>query len=157
MTKEQVLTNKVILKKQKIRKWTIWNLIFAVLATSVIINIVYLPKYFMLKNHNEQTLNINIAAYDNSNLIFLFHYQSTMATVGDLMASYSDTYNLKNIGTFGRALIGVYNDETKTWLCGEFSSNHYWSIYYNGEMAQVGIDNLYLHMNDKIELYYTTI
>jgi len=35
-----------------------------------------------------------------------------MATVGDLMASYTNTYHLKNAG-LGRILTGIYDDSNK--------------------------------------------
>lgn len=161
MLKDEKELNKKILKNKKIWKWTIWNLVLVILGVSIIVNITYLPKYFILKNRSDHTLNIDITAYNNSddtlntNLLFLFHYQSTMATVGDLMASYTNTYHLKNAG-LGRILTGIYDDSNKKWIEGDFinGSQDFWKIYYNGKEAPVGIDNLKLHMNDKIDLYY---
>ncbi len=164
MLKEKKELNKTELKHKKIWKWTIWNLVLVLLGASIIVNITYLPKYFILKNRSDHTLNIDITAYNNSddnlipNLLFLFHYQSTMATVGDLMASYSNTYHLK-AGGLGRILTGIYDDLNKKWIEGDFinGSKNFWNIYYNGKEAPVGIDSLKLHMNDKIELYYEKI
>lgn len=160
MLKEKQESTKKISKNKKIWKWTIWNLVLIIITTSVIINITYLPKYFTLKNHTDHTLNIDIAVYNNSydsetNSLFLLHYQSTMATVGDLMASYPDTYHLKST-SWGRILAGIYNDSEKKWIEPDFTS-YFWEIYYNGKEAPVGIDSLKLHMNDKIDLYYQTI
>lgn len=154
-----MLKEKKELKNKKIWKWTIWNLVLVILGASTIVNITYLPKYFVLKNRSDHTLNIDITAYSSPiNLLFLFHYQSTMATVGDLMASYTNTYHLKT-GGLGRILTGIYDESNKKWIEGDFinGSKDFWKIYYNGKEAPVGIDNLKLHMNDKIALYYEKV
>lgn len=146
-----------IKNNKKFWKWIASSLFLILFGTSAIINIAYLPKYFALKNHqNEnknQVLNINVTAYDQTNTkLFSFEYQTIMATLGDLMSQSSQTYHLKNWGgSLGRSLIGISYDNQTILEENPF----YWIVYYNNKSASVGIDSLYLHKNDNIELHYS--
>ncbi|MGL5268186.1 MAG: hypothetical protein ACRC8P_00220 [Spiroplasma sp.] len=151
------------LKNKKIWKWIIINLSLTLFGASIIANITYIPKYLTIKNRSDNTLNIDISAYDYTNKtpikLFLYKYHSTMTTLGNLMAQYQNTYTLENNGALGRSLKTItYYDEhgqehklEGSWTPGKA----YWSIYYNKTLAPVGIDGLYLHMNDIIEFRYT--
>lgn len=151
-------------KNKKTWQWIIINLFLILFGASIIANITYIPKYLILKNRNDHTLQITISAYNDVDTtptrLFFYHYQTTMATLGDLMASYQDTYTLERGGALGRALKAIsYNDKDKneviklegSWKAGQ----PHWAIYYNKTIASVGIDGLYLQKNDDIELYYT--
>ncbi|MDQ7983244.1 MAG: hypothetical protein REH79_03475 [Spiroplasma sp.] len=140
-------------------KLLIINLLVIIAGASIIINIAYLPKYFGLKIHNETSVNINVTAKDDKNKnLFTLQYQSSMKTLGDLMALHSTVYDLQMTG-FGRFLLGItyINIEGKKDYLGGDPNTAYWAIKKNNEMAMVGIDQLYLHTNDTFELVYTKL
>lgn len=160
--KEQDASNKKNKWKQfkptkKFWKWTLGSLALILFGTSAVLNIAYVPKYFALKNHQEANLNISIAAFDETNnnqLLLALTYQSSAATLGDLMTTDSKTYTLSAPGLYGRLLIAVtYQDKT---LTASDADHTFWEIHYNGAPADFGIDSLYLNNYDKIELHYKT-
>lgn len=145
---------------KKIWKWTITSLFLLFFGGSLIINITYLPKYYALKNRNDNALTVDISIYDTTSnattKLIIYHYQTTMVTLGDLMEKYPKNYLLSHTGGIGRALKAVtYTDEQENnhTLWGDPNSNKgpYWMVYYQGSQT-TGIDSFYLHMNDQIEL-----
>lgn len=155
---------KKLLKNKKIWQWIVLNCFLVLFGASIIVNSTYIPKYLALKSRSDNTLQINIKAYNDINnthtRLFFFQYQTMMATLGDLMAHYQDTYTLEGGGALGRSLKFItYYDEDKEeniTLEGSWAPKKpYWAIYLNGSLSPVGIDGLYLQMNDKVELFYT--
>lgn len=144
--------------KKKFWKWIAGSIFLILFGTSAIINIAYLPKYFTSKNYEEieknQVLNINITAHNeinNDKIWFSFYYQTIASSLGDLMASASQTYLLETT-IYGRMLSAVTYDETI-----KNTTSAYWAVWYNGEYSMVGIDSINLHANDKIDLRYSKI
>lgn len=141
---------------KKFWKWVASSLFLIVFGISATINIAYLPKYFALKNNqetsNSQVLNVNISAtgkLGDKEISFSYTYQTIFPILGDLMASASDTYTLKQY-SFGRMLIAV----TDHGVTIQQTENYYWSILRNGTPTS-GIDLTKLNSGDKVELRYT--
>ncbi|MBE4704101.1 DUF4430 domain-containing protein [Spiroplasma platyhelix] len=144
--------------KKNFWRWVAGSLFLILFGTSAIINIAYLPKYFVLKNQNEleknQLLNINVSAYNEENgstKLFTYIYQTTQKTLANLMIQDSKTFYLTHNGTWLDA-ISYYNNQEKQTIASK--DPYYWMVYNNGEISGVGIADLLIHNGDKIELRY---
>lgn len=151
-------------KNRNIWKWISYNLVIILFSISLILNIVYLPKYFHLKNNPPVYTTTTIEGIDNSNSakpndkIFSFTYNSKFTTLGDLMANYNQTYHISK-SSFGRFLNGIsffsYQEQGQKTLTGSTTDKTYWQIEQNGKSTPVGIDSLYLKSNETFELVFT--
>ncbi|WP_308150069.1 hypothetical protein [Spiroplasma sp. AdecLV25b] len=150
-------------KYQRIIKWIFLNIFVISFGISIIINITYLPKYWALSKRSDNALNIEIIAFDrthNNEKLFDMHYESTMVTLGDLMANYPDNYELKDKGALAREVYSItfYDEklqENRTLVGGTELGNEYrWKIDDNNNVQTSGIDSVYLHNYDVYKLYY---
>jgi len=151
-------------KNKKFMKWLNYNCIILILGTSIILNIIYLPKYFKAQNHQQQAFSaIEIKALNqtvsNTQTIFDTTYVSTNKTLGTLLNACQNSYQLMNT-IYGNMLVAVKDPQTDSWLTSHNNDKTAWFIEKWDETkksfdnTKVGIDETYLNNNDQYQLVF---
>lgn len=115
MKKPQFLQNKIFIK------WVKYNCITLIIGFSVILNIIYLPKYFNEQNNTNQNVStITIQAINSTNLpigktiLTKTTYATTFKTLGNLLNACSKQFEIKKYVSMNlNYLYGVISDNNK--------------------------------------------
>jgi len=140
-------------------KWCKNSSLILVLGTSMILNIIYIPKYF--NNHsntNQQITTINIRAYNATDksvaaiCINNLTYLTNFNTLGDLISNDTKNFQVTSSG-FGRMIIGV-KDKNNNVISS--TKTDYWKITDDkGIPSTVGIDLIFLKQDTNFRLELT--
>lgn len=133
-----------IFKNKTFIKWCKYNTIILILGTSLILNIIYIPKVFNgTTNENNNVINIEIQAINGEKSVLAkSNYITTFNTLGNLLNACSNDFTIEK-SQFGRFLVAVK---------GEQAPNKFWQIEYwdgkNFTPTAVGMDDIKLKNND---------
>ncbi|WP_342276644.1 hypothetical protein [Spiroplasma endosymbiont of Nebria brevicollis] len=161
MEKLQFLQNKTFIK------WIKYNCITIVIGVSVILNIIYLPKYFNGQNNNNQDVTtITIEAIDSADktlgktILTRTTYVTTFKTLGSLLNACTNQFEVKKYDSMNlRYLYGVTSDSN---LNVEQDDNDWWQVEeaVDGKHfvpTPMGIDDTLLTNNDHFQFELTPI
>lgn len=129
-----------IFKNKTFIKWCKYNTIILILGISLILNIIYIPKYLMellIKINN--VTNIEIQAINDKEMILAkTNYITTFNTLGNLLSACVNDFTIEKT-QFERFLVAVNGKQTV---------NKFWQITYwdgkNFTPTAVGIDDIKL-------------
>lgn len=141
-------------------KWCKNSSLILVLGISIVLNIIYLPKYF--NNHsntNQQITTINIKAYNATDknvgaiAINTFTYITNFNTLGDLISNDTKNFQVTSYFGLGRMIISV-KDKNNNVI--SKTSNDWWKIEDDkGIPLTVGIDLIFLKQDTNFRLELT--
>ena len=133
-----------IIKNKTFIKWCKYNSIILILGTSLILNIIYIPKVLNdTTNQNTIVTNIEIIAINGKKTILeKTNYITTFNTLGNLLSACPKNFTVEK-SQFGRFLVAVN---------GIKEDNKFWHIeHWNGKefiAFSVGIDDTKLENNE---------
>lgn len=133
-----------ILKNKTFIKWCKYNTIILIFGTSLILNIIYIPKVLNgTINQNNNVTNIEIQAINGKETILTqTNYITTFNILGNLLSACVNDFTIEKT-QFGRFLVAVK---------GKQAINKFWQItYWDGKNfipTTVGIDDIKLKNND---------
>lgn len=136
-----------ILKNKTFITWCKYNSIILILGSSLILNIIYLPKILngTINQNNNVTTSIEINAINGTKTILpKTTYITTFNSLGNLLTSCPNNIFKIEKTQYGRLLVGI-NGLVAT-------ANQFWQIeYWTGEKfvpSAVGIDDIKLKNNE---------
>lgn len=133
-----------IFKNKTFIKWLKYNIIILILGTSLILNIIYIPKVISgTINQSNNITNIEMQAINGKKSVLAkSNYITTFNTLGNLLSACANDFTIEN-SQFGRFLVAIK---------GEQAPNKFWQVeYWNGEKfiaSTLGIDDTKLKNND---------
>ncbi|WP_342261591.1 hypothetical protein [Spiroplasma endosymbiont of Notiophilus biguttatus] len=136
-----------IIKNKTFIKCCKYNSIILILGTSLILNIIYIPKFLNgTTNQNSIATNIEITAINRKETILeKTNYITTFNTLGNLLSACSNDFTVEK-SQFGRFLVAVKGKK------GTQKDKKFWYIeHWNGKEFidfSVGIDDIKLENNE---------
>lgn len=96
-----------LFKNKTFIKWCKYNSIILILGTSLILNIIYIPKVFNgTTSQNNNVTNIEIQAINGSETVLKNNYVTTFNTFGNLLSACPNDFTIEK-SQFGRFLVAV--------------------------------------------------